>query len=637
MAMLREVSLGRMITTDAQSVNGFLVGLQDGREVKREKTLHELLPSVLAASVIIIPLCILSRSEILLRRIERNSISTSHAIFTVTLIFHHIMQLVFLDVFEEINEIYQKLHDQELENGEFNMAYIPTEPQAIVPLAEIFYEICHNKTSATFDLSCDPQFPVALSLLISLCNSAVIFSFAFTLVFIKIIFLAACDLGPRQLFWWSFFQLLQISVMIAKSSHVGGEFYFFKFAGYFPVVVCMLLKSYMEIKVAKDDILKSRIRFVKVLEIDEERTRLKRKIEQSEGALKKLRMKTELTKEQEELVAGAGEQLEKDKKAIKLSSYKLDVERDLVFDKKLGAGAFGIVYKATFHGSAVAVKQLLSEQLSSTNLSRFVLEIQLLAEIHHPNVVQMLAASWEAPHLAIVLEFAKEGDLGVVLVKRKREASWREMRLRWLRQIVRGLSFLHGRNIMHRDLKLENCLIFEYNVLKLSDFGESRFVNIEGDDKELTVVGTPYYIAPEVMRGDIYDESCDVFSFSILLACLGVEDGNVKAVFSEDFREGKVLGAVRRSMMKGIVVSNRHTKGWRANLDSFVTKGGWPKEMKDLVERCWHENRKERPMLAEIVRTIEGWDEGMFDKMFQSSTGYLGKLATSRKTSVADV
>jgi serine/threonine protein kinase len=77
------------------------------------------------------------------------------------------------------------------------------------------------------------------------------------------------------------------------------------------------------------------------------------------------------------------------------------------------------------------------------------------------------------------------------------------------------MRFLHCRNppVMHRDLKLENCLITEFLVLKLSDFGESReAARTEEDAANLTMVGTPYFIAPEIVNGDRYTHQCDVFS-----------------------------------------------------------------------------------------------------------------------------
>jgi len=105
--------------------------------------------------------------------------------------------------------------------------------------------------------------------------------------------------------------------------------------------------------------------------------------------------------------------------------------------------------------------------------------------------------------------------------------------------IAQGMRYLHNRTppVMHRDLKLENCLVTEHQVVKLSDFGESK-EKVEGDEAQMTLVGTPYFIAPEVVNGDNYSTPCDVFSFAVVLACIGVSDGSAKKVFSEEVRKG---------------------------------------------------------------------------------------------------
>jgi serine/threonine protein kinase len=76
-------------------------------------------------------------------------------------------------------------------------------------------------------------------------------------------------------------------------------------------------------------------------------------------------------------------------------------------------------------------------------------------------------------------------------------------------QIAQGMNYLHGRDppSMHRDLKPENVLVTEYYQLKISDFGESKSLK-DDDDGNMTVVGTPFYIAPEVARGLNYVCSC---------------------------------------------------------------------------------------------------------------------------------
>jgi serine/threonine protein kinase len=367
---------------------------------------------------------------------------------------------------------------------------------------------------------------------------------------------------------------------------------------------------------AKNKILNDRASFASQQIEALKKEALEAKIAEIDGAFKELKKKTEVTSEQAALIGGVCGVLgdNSDENALRLSSYKIDVDQELIFSKKLGAGAFGIVYKAEFNGEDVAVKQVIAENVNQDSLKRFVGEIQLMSNLHHPNVVQMLACAWEAPNLAIVLEYAKNGDLGMMLKKHNSRLTWRARRLRWVRNICHGVSYLHQRSppVMHRDLKLENCLVTEYNVCKLSDFGESKVVSSFEEDQ--TIVGTPYYMAPEILKGDAYNESCDVFSFGIALASIGIVDGNAKHVFSPELRAGKRLTQIQKKRLGGMSICNKHAKGWRADLSSFVDEGKWPEEMKNLIERCWREDRTARPTMKEASDEIEKWTPTMFNE-----------------------
>ena len=179
-------------------------------------------------------------------------------------------------------------------------------------------------------------------------------------------------------------------------------------------------------------------------------------------------------------------------------------------------------------------------------------------------------------------------------------------RMKFLSNIAYGMRYLHNRTpvVMHRDLKLENCLITEFLVLKLTDFGESKEKQTANEGALMTMVGTPFFIAPEVVNGDIYDEACDVFSFAILLCCLGVDDGNAKKVFSEPLRSGKMLTKVQEARLKGMHISNKHVSGWRADLGSFK----WPDKYMELVAKCWDGDSKKRPTFSEICVILESWE-----------------------------
>ena len=351
----------------------------------------------------------------------------------------------------------------------------------------------------------------------------------------------------------------------------------------------------------------SRAQFVRWKIAEEEKGVLVKQLEDADGHLQELRSKLMMSEEQMTMVKSNVTGLEG------LSGYKVDVERELLFQKKLGEGAYGVVYKAKYNGEDVAVKQLLSDKIDESMVRRFKEEIILLTQLHHPNVCQILGAAWDAPHLAIVLEYAKEGDLQVYLKKVGERTKWWK-RIKFMRNLAQGMRYLHGRPqpIMHRDLKLENCLVTEFMVCKLSDFGESRGLKGNGEDEgNMTMVGTPYFIAPEIVNGDQYNEACDVFSFAIVLCCLGVPDGDARKVFNQALRDGLQPTKVQMARLKGMHISNKHLKGWRADLDSFK----WPAAMVELVKRCWEGDSAARPRMDEVCVEIEKWRPELFGEV----------------------
>jgi hypothetical protein len=352
-----------------------------------------------------------------------------------------------------------------------------------------------------------------------------------------------------------------------------------------------------------------RLEYARVIEEARRSREMNYKLMESEQHLKDMRSKFQLSQEQAAMVkASMGDEMKG------MSSFKVDMDADVVFSQKLGAGGFGIVYLATYRRETVAVKQLIAEKINDETLQRFKAEIVLLTQLHHPNICQIIAAAWEAPHLAIILEFAASGDLSVYLKKHAASCSW-ATRLKFLNHLSQGMRYLHNRSppVIHRDLKTENCLITEFDVLKLSDFGESRKAVEFGEDgdENLTMVGTPYFIAPEVVRGDFYNESADVFSFAIVLASLGVADGETKCVFSEQMREGKALTGMQKTKLKGHFILNQHAKGWRSDISSFA----WPEKMKELVRRAWGMSVEERPSFNEICDVVHDWTEAEFETM----------------------
>jgi len=164
----------------------------------------------------------------------------------------------------------------------------------------------------------------------------------------------------------------------------------------------------------------------------------------------------------------------------------------------------------------VAVKRFHSKNMNETELKQFMQELSMLSRLDHPHIVKFLAGSVKPPNFCIVTEFLSPGNLQVVL-KQKHEfkLDWDE-RVQMALDAAQGILYLHSHNppIIHRDLKSSNLLVTHQMRVKVGDFGASRVVVPTG---MMSCCGTPVYMAPEVLRGEKYDEMADIHSFGIVL------------------------------------------------------------------------------------------------------------------------
>eukprot|EP01041_Mallomonas_annulata_P004445 gene4445-8858_t len=186
------------------------------------------------------------------------------------------------------------------------------------------------------------------------------------------------------------------------------------------------------------------------------------------------------------------------------------IAEELLWQKgdKLGAGSYGQVYCGInlITGEMMAIKEvrLGNENTAKEQAYALQMEIKILSNLDHPNIIKYLGAEYSADTLRIFLELATEGSIKDVL---KKFGPLSEPILRrYTSQILSGLTFLHQRGIIHRDIKPSNILL-DKNGVKLADFGCSCTANLTDDgtksvDAHGTVVGTTVYMSPEVMKGD---------------------------------------------------------------------------------------------------------------------------------------
>uniref|UniRef100_A0A452Z6Z1 non-specific serine/threonine protein kinase n=1 Tax=Aegilops tauschii subsp. strangulata TaxID=200361 RepID=A0A452Z6Z1_AEGTS len=170
--------------------------------------------------------------------------------------------------------------------------------------------------------------------------------------------------------------------------------------------------------------------------------------------------------------------------------------------RDIGSGNFGVarLMRHRENDGLVAVKLIERGHRIDENVYR---EIVNHRSLRHPNIIQFIEVILTPTHLAIVMEYAAGGELFDRIVDRGR-FSEDEARY-FFQQLICGVSYCHHMQICHRDLKLENVLLDGSPAprLKICDFGYSKSSVLHSRPK--SAVGTPAYIAPEVLRRQEYD------------------------------------------------------------------------------------------------------------------------------------
>jgi serine/threonine protein kinase len=259
------------------------------------------------------------------------------------------------------------------------------------------------------------------------------------------------------------------------------------------------------------------------------------------------------------------------------------------------------IYTAFWGDRQVILKLIKADRISSpVAVAEFETEASVLCRLRHPHIVRFLGSGYQ-PRRFLVLELLDGGSLSHALGVRvdKDQRSWRKYfsfldALRLARAMADGLDYLHSHwhesiSIFHRDLKPDNIGFTCDGNIKIFDFGLCSVVRRQpGSQEEAEVfemtgnTGTLRYMAPEVALAKPYNQSVDTYSFGIILW---------------QIVKGKVpfSGLGRRTYMEHVVVG-----GERPRLDR-----SWPKAFSRLLQRCWNEDRTQRPSFAEVTRELD--------------------------------
>ena len=208
-----------------------------------------------------------------------------------------------------------------------------------------------------------------------------------------------------------------------------------------------------------------------------------------------------------------------------------DINKNYIFEKDLGKGFFGkvsLVIPKNDKNKKYACKSIDKSKLSAQKMNNLLREIETLSLVDHPNIVRYYETYNDNTYFHIVMELCTGGDLfsrtnnnNNNSDNKKRNLNIPEREARHLiYKITSAIVHCHSLCIVHRDLKPENILFennSQFSDIKVIDFGLSR-KHLSEDDLH-SVVGSPFYVAPEVLSGN-YDEKCDVWSIGILTYCL---------------------------------------------------------------------------------------------------------------------
>lgn len=276
---------------------------------------------------------------------------------------------------------------------------------------------------------------------------------------------------------------------------------------------------------------------------------------------------------------------------VKLTSkIHLGIHNSFEFIRVLGHGQYGTVREAVrksqFSSQHFAIKSILKQKITK---HRLILkrELEILMYVDHPNIIKLYETYEDQLYLHLVMELCTGGDVCERIIAKGYLSEQESASI--MKQLFSAVNYLHLNNITHRDLKPENFLYESENseMIKICDFGMS--IKNDHNYKLKSLAGTPYYLAPEVLRGS-YTKACDVWSLGVFMYFI----------------------LIGRHPFKGGSLESIYQKAAKGNASIHLEKMERISEhAKDLISKMLNVNSNKRISLKEALhhKWFENYDQ----------------------------